>query len=72
MKTDGLLPVSASSLSLGSNTYPDIYVPDELFIQYAGDAEGEPPTESQWPGCPQAALVKIKPMSAFTTDYPGQ
>jgi hypothetical protein len=74
LKTDGLLsiPSSASSFPFKktSSTYPAIYVPDELYTQYAGDTETG--AVSQWTGCPAGAVSQIRPMSQFATDYSGQ
>jgi hypothetical protein len=51
-----------------NSAYPSIYVPDDLFTQYAGDVELE--QASQWTNCPTAAVPYIKRMSQFASDFP--
>jgi hypothetical protein len=65
LKDDGLVAIPNSFPIQKSSGYPLIYVPDNLFTQYAGDATTEPMTESQWTNAPKAVWECILPLSEF-------
>jgi hypothetical protein len=79
LNTDGLVPLHSSPSTAsfpfntgvsGSSLYPLIYVPDSLFLDYIGDVETG--TASKWiPNLP-TVRVRIRPMSEFAVDFPGQ
>jgi hypothetical protein len=74
LNTDGLVTLLTNNFPFtkGTNSYPFIYVPDELYTKYAGDAEVDPPVVSEWTNCPAGARPFIRRLSQFATDYPGQ
>jgi hypothetical protein len=73
LKTDDLvtLPYKDKSFPITktSSTYPLIYVPDNLFTRYAGDVSENKPSE--WFSNTDVTS-RIRHMSDFATDYPGQ
>ena len=74
LKDDGAVTVSTSASNFqfaqSSSAYPLMYVPDALYVTYAGDAEANPPVVSTWGVA--GARQKLRPMSMFATDFPGQ
>jgi hypothetical protein len=75
LKTDSMVGISTGisnfpfkkGTGTTANDYPWIYVPDGLFIDYAGNPSTEPPTASSW--TTSAAAQRIKLLSEFDTDF---